>query len=203
MALLALTVAAAVTPGVRRSAATFTTTSHTGISARTEQTSDWLRVWSQSTDPAHLGNYATRRLSSPLVPAAESSNESLSVDLGGYPDLKQDFDLKRVFTLETPSTFPDPGITQITVAATLYADPGGAQPLRKVTLTPTSGAGNQTTVTLGTGQQYQLNVTVRSKRNFEVGTTYYPHVVITVTFTGSPANYYYFDVPMAFTDAGQ
>jgi len=202
-ALVALTVVATGTRGVRGSSATFTTTSQSGIFARTEQTSDWVRLWSEHTDPARLGGYAVRRLSNPLVPAAESSNESLTVDLGGYPDFKQDFDLRRVFTLETPSAFPDQAITQITVTATLYADPSGAQPLRKVTLTPPTGVGNQSSVTLGTSQKYQLNVTVRPKRNFQIGATYYPRVVVAVTFTGSPANYYFFDIPMAFTDAGQ
>ena len=203
MLFVALAAAAVGIHGVQTSSATFTTMSQTVVQGRADLTSDWLRLWSQGTDPVGLTGYATRRLSVPLVPAAEGSGEGLAVDLGGYPDYKQDFVLTRVFTLETPAAFPDPAIDQVTVTATLIADESGRQPLRKVTLTPLSGNGNQATATLTAGQRYQLNLTVRSKRNLEVGATYFPHVVISVTFAGAPGNYYVYDIPLAFMDAGQ
>lgn len=204
--LAALTVTAVGVRGSDTSSATFTTTSETFVRGYVDRTSDWLALYSQGTDPGDppLTDYATRRLSDPLVLAAEGEGEELTVDLGGYPDYKQDFPLTRVFTLVTPAAFPDPDIDEVTVRASLLPDPGGAQPLRSPTIRDLNGVGNQATVTLGTGQTRQFNVTVRSKRNLVVGRTYYPHVVITVTFTGGPANYYYsYDIPMAFTDAGQ
>jgi hypothetical protein len=199
--LLALAAMSAAIRHVQSSSATFTTVSQTAVYGRADRTSDWLDLLSHYTDPGQ-GGYAPRRLSSPAMYAAEGRGEGLTVDLGGYPDYKADFQLSRVFTLVTPAAFPDTTIGQVTVTATLFADPSGVQPLRRVTITPLSGAGNQASATMTVGQKYQLNVLIRSKRNFQVGRTYYPRVVVTVTFTGSPANYYSYDITMAFTDAG-
>lgn len=202
--LAALAALAIALNGSRTSSATFTTVSQSSVYGRADRTSDWLNVLSHYTDPGQ-GGYAVRRLVPPPNPpqyAAEGSGEGLTVDLGDYPDYKADFALPRVFTLVTPPAFPDTNIGSVTVTATLFPDPGGAQPLRRVTITPLSGIGNQATATMTANQKYQLNVTVRSKRNFVVGQTYVPRVRITVTFTGSPANYYFYDIPMAFTDLG-
>jgi hypothetical protein len=195
---------AIVLNGSRTSSATFSTVSQTSVYGRADLTSDWLDLLSDESDPGR-GGYAPRRHVPPWNPpvyAAEGRGEGLTVDLGDYPDYKADFALPRVFTLVTPPEFPGSGIGQITVTATLFPDASGIQPLRRVTITPLSGTGNQANATMIPGQRYQLNAFIRSKRNFQVGTTYYPRVRITVTFTGSPANYYYYDIPMAFTDAG-
>jgi hypothetical protein len=187
---------------MQTSSATFTTASLTGLRAQADTAGDWVHLYSQATDPAGLTAYANRRLSDPLVPAAEGQDEGLTIDLGGYPDFKQDFVLERVFTLETPAVFLDPGITQVTIIATLLADPSGVQPLRKLTITGLDGVGNQVSATLGPGQKRQFNVTVRSKRNFDVGTTYHPCVRLALSIAGSPAGYYVYEIPLALTDAG-
>ncbi len=61
----------------------------------------------------------------------------------------------------TPATFPEAGVTQVTVAATLAPDPAtGDQPLRQGEARrhrrhPAAAA----TVTMTAGQQLQVNVT--------------------------------------------
>ena len=44
---------------------------------------NYLRLYSQSTDPAGLTGYAVKRLSTPAVPAATGADATLAVSLGG------------------------------------------------------------------------------------------------------------------------
>ena len=186
--------------------ASYTTGSTVAVRAQADSASSWLHLYSQPTDPDGLGGYALRRVQFPPgPPAAAGADEALTVDLGGFPDRNQTFTFNRVFTVKTPATFPDPAVTAVTITVTRLADPAtGEQPLGSATIAAVGSTGGATTVTLGPGQKRQVNMTVRQRRRFELGRTYYPVVRLELSFTGGslPAGYYRYDVPVAVTDAG-
>jgi hypothetical protein len=201
VALAALAVVAGLA-GV--SLASFTTSSQIQLQASTPGVGDWLRLYSEGTDPSHSGGYALKRLIDGDVGpvAATGADQALQVDLGGFPDKKRTYDFDRVFSLETPAQFPDSGVGQIMVSATLVGD-GGNQPLAYPRLTQFgSGGVGPETVQLGAGQKYQLNVTVQARKKFVLGETYWPHVVIGVAVPGVPDGYFHYDIPVAVTDVG-
>jgi hypothetical protein len=202
MALLALL--ATSLRGVGESSAVFTTASQSRLEATAERASAWLRVYSQTTDPDGLGGYALRRVQIPPgPPAAAGMDEGLTVDLGGFPDSNTTFTFNRVFTIKTPAAFPDLGVPQVTVTVSLAPDQTtGEQPLRTARLNTVGAAGGAVTVTIGPNQKRQFNVQVRARTRFQLGRTYYPHVILTVAWAGGPANYYVYDYPVAVTDAG-
>jgi hypothetical protein len=164
---------------------------------------DWLHVYAEYTDPGGLTGYAIRRLSSPPTPAASGQDDGIVVDLGGFPDANKTFDFPRTITIMTPTAFPETSVTQVRVAATLAPDPTtGDQPLRQVRIGAIGNTGGAATVTMTAGQQLQVNVSVRARKQFVLGQTYYPSVVLTLSYTGSPADYFVYEIPMAVTDAG-
>ena len=117
---LAATVTLAL-PAVR-SDATFNSRSANQASAvLADDASNYLRLYSQATDPAGLTGYATKENSSPLVPAATGSSGTLAVALGAWKNEKGT-DLTRVFTLQARSPLPA-GASPLTVTASLEADP--------------------------------------------------------------------------------
>lgn len=205
LVLLALLAAAAVSlAAIAFSHATYTTSSQTDVTATTDGIGDWLSLYSEATDPDGATGYAHGRLinggTGPL--AATGAGDTLAVDLGGFPDRNSTFPFTRVFSLRTPATFPDASVARITVSVTLVGDVYD-QPLSSPGLAPFGSAGGATTVTLGPGQDYQFNVSVRARKKFTLGRTYHPHVLIDVTGIGSvPAGYYRYDVPVAMTDVG-
>ena len=91
------------------------------MTASADQPSDWLHLYSQTTDPSHPTTYAHGRLinggTGPY--AATGSDAALAVDLGGFPDANSTFPFTCVFSLVTPVQFPDTSVTQITVSVTL------------------------------------------------------------------------------------
>ena len=62
--------------------------------------------------------------------------------------------------------------------------------------------GGPTSVALGPGQKYQFNVTVKTRKKFVLGHVYWPHVLIDVAWTGVPAGYFRYDIPVSLTDIG-
>ena len=205
LALLALLAVAAVSlAAVAFSHAAYTTSSQTAVTATTDGISDWLSLYSEPADPDGATGYAHGRLINggigPL--AATGAGDTLAVDLGGFPDRNTTFPFTCVFSLRTPATFPDASVARITVSVTLVGD-AYDQPLSNPGLAPFGSGGGATTVTLGPGQVYQFNVSVRARRKFTLGRTYHPHVLVDVTGIGSvPAGYYRYDVPFAMTDIG-
>lgn len=204
LALLLLAVATVLAVATRQSAAVFTTTSQSRLEATADRVSGWLHAYSEATDPDGLGAYALRRVQTPPgPPAAEGMDEGLTVDLGGFPDANATFTFDRVLTIATPAAFPDPSVAQVTVTVGRLPDPAtGDQPLRSARLSAVGATGGNVTVTLGPGQKRQLNVQVRVRARFELGRTYYPHVLLTLTWPGGPAGYYVYDYPVAVTIAG-
>ena len=201
--LLALALLAVTSVAVAGSGAWFHSQSDSYMSVQAAHVRDWLHVYAQDTDPGELTGYAIRRLSSPPTPAASGQDDAVVVDLGGFPDANKTFEFPRTITILTPATFPEAGVTQVTIAATLAPDPAtGDQPLRNVKLAPIGETRGSDDVTMTAGQQLQVNMTVRARKQYALGQTMYPRVVLTLSYTGGPTGYYVYEIPMAYTNVG-
>lgn len=202
--LLAVVAVALATAAVGFSLASFTSTSETRIGASASRLSDWVHLYSEGTDPDNATIYAHKRTIDGGVGAVAATGQdaALQVDLGGFPDKNKTYPFVTVFSVVTPAQFPDPAVTQVTVSATLVADVTD-QPLTLPGFTafgPTGGG--PTSVTLGPGQKYQFNVTAKTRKKFTQGHTYWPHVLVDVTWGGVPAGYFRYDIPVSLTDIG-
>jgi hypothetical protein len=197
-ALVALAVAA--TAALAASRASYTTGSQSIVTASAESVSDWLSVNSQGGDPGVPSGYAHQHnvASQPLIASGQDAN--LAIAWGSYDDLNVWFTFSRVLTMKTPLAFPDPAVTQVTVTATLIADPGGTQPLRNAYLHLVNQGGTTNRVTLGPNQRAQLDIQLRTKKNpWDAGDTFRPRVVLTLTYVGGPAAYYVYDFTTLLT----
>lgn len=204
LAAAALVVAAASAVAASRaprfSAASYTTTSQSDVTASTASVSGWLNAYSQDSDPGGLQGYARQQdlAGQPLI--ADGQDAGLTLDWGSYPDLSKTLDFTRVLTIQTPAVFPDASVTQVTVTVTLIADPGGTQPLRKPSLHLVGQTGASTSVTLSPGAKAQLDVQLRTKKNpWDDGDVFLPRVVLTLTYAGGPAAYYVYDFTTLLT----
>jgi len=189
-----LTFVAVAVATAQASLATFTSTSTSTLVVNTAAVNDYLHLYSQSTDPDGLTGYATCAGTSPPVPAATGSDTSLAVNLGslgwsGYTTIN------RVFTLQAPATFPN-GVTQITATLTLQADASGKQPITSAKLSAVGGSGGSSSATLSPGTKLQVNLRLKLT-GLGKNRSYTPSVVVTVTFAGSPTNYYQYVVPVS------
>jgi hypothetical protein len=202
--LIAVAAVALATAAVGFSLASFTATSETQIGASASRLTDWVHLYSEGSDPDGSTIYAHKRTingGSGTV-MATGQDATLAVDMGGFPDKNKTYAYATVFSVVTPATFPDTAITQVTVNATLVADVSD-QPLTAPGFTafgPTGGG--PASVTLGPGQKYQFNVTVKTRKKFTLGHVYWPHVLVDVSWTGVPAGYFQYDIPVSITDVG-
>ena len=199
------TVALVVAGAAAFSAASYTTSSQTDVTASTDTASNWLQVYSQGSDPDFSTGYARRRGINGVwgLPAATGQDERLVVDMGDFPDKKVTVAFPRTFSIKTSPAFPDASVTQITVAMSVLPDPASDEDIlidQSLTRFGQTTGGVQT-VTLGPGAKYQLNVSVRARKRFTLGQTYYPRVVLAITVAGV-ANYYRYEFPLEVTDAG-
>ena len=164
--------------------------------------SNYLRLYSQPTDPAGLTGYAVKRLSSPAVPAATGSNLGLAVALGGYKN-QTTTTVTRVLTLEALTPLPA-GASPLTVTVTLAADAAlGKQPLTGASLSNLDGSGAGSTATLTAGAKRQLNLTLRTQpSSIFPGNNYMlnPTVTLRVTYPGYSGNFLTYVVPVSVWD---
>ncbi len=201
--LLTLALVAVTSAGIAGSGAWFHSQSDSYMSVQAAHVRDWLHIYAQDTDPGGLTGYAVRRLSNPPTPAASGQGDTIAVDLGGFPDANQTFDFPRTITMMTPETFPEAGVTQVTVAVTLLPDPAtGDQLLRQVKLVPVGGTKGGGTATMATGEQLQIDLRVRTKKQLDLGQTYSPRVALTLTYAGGPADYFVWEIPMTCAVVG-
>ena len=189
----------------RRSAATFTTSSQSDVTASVDTVSNWLHVYSEESDPLGETGYARRREvgGADGLPAASRADDSLVVDLGDFPDKNKRYDFVRVFSLQTPSSFPDAAISQISVTVSVLPDPAKDDNiLQGAELMPFGGTtGAVQTAILGPGVKYQFNVTVRQRKKFTLGQTYFPLVRLSLN-VGGIADAFSWEFPLEVTDAG-
>lgn len=202
LVLLVLAVVAAGAAAFGFSHATYTSSSQTDITASADHVHNWLHLYSQSTDPAGLTAYATQRVQTGVGPlVATGVDETLSLTMGGLRANNTSVSFNRSFTIQTPATFPDTTVTQATITATYVADTtSGLQPLRDVRFNVVGSTRGTNPVTLARNTKYQANVRMRaSGTGWVVGQVYRPHLILTVTYTGGPAGYYVYDIPLAVT----
>jgi hypothetical protein len=195
-------VAASVTlalPAMRSDARFNTVSSNPANAVAADSPSNYLRLYSQSTDPAGLTGYATKRNSNPLVPAATGSNLGLTVALGGWKN-ENGTNLVRVLTLQALSPLPA-GASPLTVTASLAADPAsGRQPLSQVTFSDTNGANAAATATLTAGAKQQLNLRVATKGFPGNNKLLTPTVTLRVTYPGYTGSFLSYVVPVSVWD---
>ena len=199
-ALLALALIAVVA-GAPASGADFNHRTVNTAAVATDSVANYLRLFSQGTDPGGLSGYAIKSNSSPPVPAATGADLGLTVALGGH---KNDIGstATRVLTLEARNPLPA-GIPSLTISATLVADAAtGKQPLSGYSFSPTSGAPTTATTTLTPGQKAQLNISLRLKNNEFPGNNvlYHPVVQLTARYPGYTGNFFTYSVPVSVWD---
>jgi hypothetical protein len=199
-ALVVLAAFAAVAAHTRSSSATFTTGSQSTVTASVDSVTNWVHLYSETSDPDGLTGYARQANAPGGALIASGSDKSLVLDLGSYPDLNKTFAFSRVLTLKTPPSFPLAGVNQVTVSVSLVADPGGTQPLRNPALHLTTQGGTGTSVTLGANAKAQLDISLRTKKNpWDAGDQFRPHIVLSMTYPGGPAGAYAYDLTALLT----
>jgi hypothetical protein len=168
------------------------TSANPGSTVAADTPVNYLRMWSQSTDPFGTTGYAVRRNSSPATPAATGSAMTLSVHLGGNRNVNG-LVHSRVLTVDAVSPLP-PGASPITIGVALQPDPAtGAQPITGATLTALNGSAASATITAGTRRQLNLTLDTRSLAS---NTYYVPTVTLTVTYAGYAGGFLNYVVPV-------
>lgn len=180
---------------VRSSTAAFSSSGTTGVRVAVDRIQAWLHVYSQGSDPGGLTGYATRRGSSPLVPAATGLDETIAVHLGGFTGTAN-VTVNRVVTIQAVPSFPVTGLTLISARAYLVADPlSGRQPISGCGFAAVGGTNRKNPVNLTAGQKQQMNLRLRL-RGLTSGRLYEPRVQIVVTYSGMTATYYRYELPV-------
>lgn len=192
LAILAAALTAIALPAVRSGANMNSTSANRANTVVADSPVNYLRMWSQSTDPFGTTGYATKRLSSPLVPAATGSGMTLAAHLGSARNQTL-LAYNRVLTVDAVSPLP-PGASPITIATGLQPDPAsGLQPIASVTLTDLSGVPASATITAGVRRQLNVLVTTTG---LPKDTTYTPTITITVTHPGYAGGFLNYVVPV-------
>jgi hypothetical protein len=197
----------AVAGGTATSDASFSTTSDTAVTASADSESSWVHVYSRATDPdaGDRAGYAAQYGVTPATPCATGQDHGIAVVMGRFPTwTSATYQFYRVVTLKAPTAFVDPSITRVTVTTSLVADSeSGRQLLANALLAPVGSTAGATSVTLAPNQKVQLNLQVTTAWwwTFFYGSTYQPHLRLTVSFPGSPAGYYVYDYPIRVTIA--
>ena len=186
-------------PAMRSEARFNSVTSNKAVAVAADSPANYLRLYSQSTDPAGLTGYATKKNSNPLVPAATGANLSLAVALGAWKN-ENGTNLTRVFTLQALSPLPA-GTSPLTVTASLAADPVVGPPAAEpVTFSDTSGANSAATATLTAGAKKQLNLRVATKGFPGNNTLLNPVLTLTVRYPGYTGSFLSYTVPISVWD---
>jgi len=198
---LAATVTLAL-PAIRSDASFNTVSTNRANIVAADSPNNYLRLYSQSTDPAGLLSYAVKKNSSPAVPAATGTDGRLKVDLGGYKN-QSSLTITRAFTLQALSPLPA-GASPLTVTASLAADPvTGRQPITAVSFSNTDGSGVAPTATLTAGAKRQVNLTIRTQpANVFPGNNvlHTATLTLTVTYPGYSGSFLNFAVPVSVWD---
>jgi hypothetical protein len=198
---LAATVTLAL-PAIRSEAQLNSVTTNRANGIAADSPANYLRLYSQSTDPAGLTGYAVKRGSNPNVPAATGADLTLAAALGGFKN-QNATTVTRVLTLEALDPLPA-GASPLTVTVALAADPvTGRQPLSGATFSALDGSGAAPTATLTAGAKRQLNLTVRTQPNSLFpgnNVLHSPTVTLRVTYPGYSGSFLSFVVPVTVWD---
>ena len=189
-------------PAIRSDARFNSVSANTANSVTADSPDNYLALYSQPTDPAGLTGYATKKNSSPLVPAATGSSTTLAVALGGYKN-QATTTITRVITLQALNPLPA-GASPLTITVALAADPvTGRQPLTGASFSALDGSGAGPTATLTAGAKRQLNLTIRTQPNSLFpgnNVLHTPTVTLQVTYPGYTGTFLSFVVPVSVWD---
>ncbi len=195
-------VATLVLPAIRSDARFNSVSTNQGNVIAADSPANYLRLYSQSTDPAGLTGYATKRNASPLVPAATGRDLTLAVALGGFKN-QSTTTVARVLTVQALNPLPA-GASPLTVTAAIAADPvTGRQPLTGVSFSGVDGSGAGPTATLTAGAKRQLNLTLRTQPNNVFpgnNVLHTPTVTLQVTYPGYTGSFLSYVVPVGVWD---
>ena len=163
---------------------------------------NYLRLYSQGSDPAGLTGYAVKRLSNPGAAAATGADGTLAVALGGFKN-QGATTISRVLTLQALSPLPS-GVSSLTVTADLAADPvTGKQPITVVSFSNVDGSGAAPTATLAAGAKRQVNLTVRTQPNSVFPGNNVLHtatLTLTVRYAGYTGSFLSYAFPVSVWD---
>jgi hypothetical protein len=198
--------AAAVTlalPAMRSDASFNAVSENRGNAVVADAPSNYVRLYSQSTDPAFLTGYGVKRMSSPSAPAARGQDATLAVALGGYKN-QGATTVSRVFTLQAPNSLPTGVSGNLEVRASLTADPvTGKQPITAVSFSNVNGTGAATFATLPAGAKRQVNLTVRTQPNSAFpgnNTLHTSTITLTVRHSGYGGSFLSYRIPVSVWD---
>jgi hypothetical protein len=195
---LAATVTLAL-PAIRSDAAFNSVSTNKGRSVAADSPANYLRLYSQSTDPAGLTGYATKRNSNPAVPAATGADLGLGVALGGVKNVNG-LAITRVFTLQARSPLPA-GASPLTVTASIAPDPlTGRQPLSLVSFSNLNGTSPSVTTTLTAGVKKQVNMTVVTRSFPGNNRLYTATLTLRVTHPGYSGTFLSYVIPVTVWD---
>jgi hypothetical protein len=197
--LLGLAALAAAVLVIPVSVASFNSRSSNTASIAADSSDRYFHAYSQGADPAGVTGYAIRR-GTASTRAATGADDGLTVHLGGWRNRGPEW-VDRVLTLKAPATFP-PGVTQLTLHSARAADPAtGMQPLSDVRFQLMNDTGGGATITLGPGQQVELDVQVTVRRpqfpNGGTQETYVPTVTVWATWPGYADDFFAYVIPVS------
>ncbi len=189
-------------PAIRSDASFNSVSTNRANAVAADSPGNYVRLYSQSSDPAGLTGYATKRLSSPAVPAATGADLGLRAALGGFKN-QNTTALARVLTLQARSPLPA-GASPLTVTVALAADPvTGRQPINGATFSALDGSGAGPTATLTAGAKRQLNLSVRTQPNSQFpgnNVLHTPTVTLRVTYPGYTGSFLTYVLPVTVWD---
>jgi hypothetical protein len=155
-----------------------------------DSAANYLRLFSQGTDPAGLTGYAVKQGSSPSVVAASGSDLGLGLQLGGW---KNAGTMNRVLTLQAAATLPAASIT-----VTTAVPPVPSQPVSGATIANVGSTGGATSVTLTPGSKRQLNIALAKLPGNNA--LYNGTIELKVTWTGYSGTFLTYSVPFTIWD---
>lgn len=197
LAVLAVTVVAL--PAVMSGATMNSTSANPGNAIVADSPLNYLRMWSQSTDPFGTPGYAIRQ-GTTSTPAATGDGLGLTVHLGGNRNVTSRV-FNRVLTVDSVNPLPA-GASPITIGISLQPDPTtGLQPIVGATLrTVAAGGGGAASATIAAGVRRQLNLTITTN-GLPTNVNYVPTVTITVTYAGYAGGFLNYVVPIRISNA--
>ena len=164
--------------------------------------SNYLRLYSQATDPSGLTGYALKRNATPRCRRRPAPAPRSPAALGGYKNQTATL-VSRVFTLQALSPLPA-GRAPLTVTPSLAADPvTGLQPLTAVSISATNGTGGAPTATLTAGAKRQVNLTVRTQPSSVFPGNNVLHtsrLTLLITYPGYSGSFLNYSIPVSVWD---
>jgi hypothetical protein len=178
--------------------ASFTARTNNTATVSVDSPLNYLRIYSQGTDPDGLTGYAKRQGTS-STPAATGSNASLTAHLGGYNNTSSG-SASRVLTIEAPDNLPS-GVAGIVVYARFGTDATtGSSPIRSpVFRTPGSSQSTSGYTVLTAGSKRQLDLSINTS-SLSGNKTYTQKLTLQIQYWGYSGDFLTYELPIKVYD---